>query len=99
MIDGSTVVRRNPSVQYKDLDDEGGGVLLHLGTGAYHGLNEVGALVWSLIETGDGISFSAVLDELRERLEEVPDDLADDISSFLEDLASRDLVTLDGGAA
>jgi hypothetical protein len=99
MIDGSTTVRRNPSVQYKDLDDEGGGVLLHLGTGAYHGLNEVGALVWTLIEAGDGISFSAVLDELRARLDEVPDDLADDISSFLEDLASRDLVTLDGGAA
>jgi hypothetical protein len=39
MIDDATVVRRNATVEYRSLGDEGGGVLLHVGTGAYHGLN------------------------------------------------------------
>jgi hypothetical protein len=94
MIDETTVVRRNPSVAYRGLGEEGGGVLLHLATGAYHGVNEVGALVWSLLDDADGTSFGSIMGELRARIEDPPDDLADDIGTFVEDMAARDLVSL-----
>jgi hypothetical protein len=94
MIDDATVVRRNPSVAYRGLGEEGGGVLLHLATGAYHGVNEVGAFIWSLLETDGDVTFGVVIRRLREKLEDPPADLPEDIGAFVEDLASRDLVSL-----
>ena len=70
-----------------------GSVLLHLDTGAYHGVNEVGALVWSLLETPKSVA--VILVELRDRLEAVPPTLDDDIRRFLGELETRDLVRLD----
>jgi hypothetical protein len=99
MIDDATVVRRNATVEYRSLGDEGGGVLLHVGTGAYHGLNEVGAAVWALLEPTEGVSFASLIDGLRSQLEDPPDELSADISEFLEDLAARDLVSLGASAS
>jgi hypothetical protein len=65
-------------------------VLLHLDSGEYHGLNEVGSLIWSLID-GER-SFDALVDDLREGLEDPPDDLADETERFLADLRERDLI-------
>ena len=70
-----------------------GSVLLHLDSGAYHGVNEVGGLVWSLLESPK--TFEVLLVELRGRLEAVPPTLDNEIRAFLEELASRDLVSLD----
>ena len=64
-------------------------MLLHLDTAAYHGLNEIGVLIWSLI---DDIRFEDLVQELRGRLEKAPESLTDDISEFLTELAERDLV-------
>jgi len=84
------VIRRNPKVVYRELAGEGGGVLLHLESGEYHGLNEVGSLIWSLID-GER-NFDALVDELREGLEDPPDDLADETERFLADLRERNLI-------
>lgn len=83
-------IRRNPQVVYRELAGEGGGVLLHLESGAYHGLNETGSLIWDLLDGTRG--FDALLAELREQLDDAPDDLDDEIERFLADLRERDLI-------
>lgn len=45
-----TPVRVSPEVLFQDLDGEA--VLLHLGSGVYFGLDEVGARIWSLLAEG-----------------------------------------------
>lgn len=97
MISDTTIVRRNARVEYRDLGEEGGAVLLHLGTGAYHGVNDVGALVWGIL--GEAMTFGALLGQLRPQLEDVPPTLTDEILGFLEELAERDLVVLGDAAS
>ena len=65
-------------------------MLLHLDSGEYHGLNETGSLIWSLID-GER-DFAALVDDLRDGLEDPPDDLADETGRFLADLRERDLI-------
>lgn len=94
----STALRRNPRVEYRSLGDEGSGVLLHLDTAAYHGLNPVGALIWSLLE--NEMTFDALLDALRRELKETPDTFQQEIAEFLGQLAERDLIhRRDGGVS
>jgi hypothetical protein len=88
-LEPSTVLLRNPRVEYRSLGEEEGGVLLHLDTAAYHGLNGVGALAWSLL---DGITVEKLLEELRSRLEGIPPTFDEEITEFISDLAERDLV-------
>ena len=63
MIDATTLLRRNPRVESRSMGEGEGGVLLHLDTAAYHGLNEVGVLIWSLLE--EPKAFEAPHQELR----------------------------------
>ena len=91
----STIIRPKLGLAYQELAESSGGVFLHLETGQYHGVNEIGALVWSLL--GEGTSFGDLLDAVRQRVEDPPEDLGEDIASFLADLESRDLVSLDNG--
>jgi hypothetical protein len=90
----STVVRRNERVEYRSLGDGEGGVLLHLSTAAYHGVNEIGAMIWTLL---DGITVQQLLDEMRARLTSAPPSLEQDVEEFLQELAERDLVSYDAG--
>jgi PqqD family protein of HPr-rel-A system len=83
-------IRRNPQVVYRELAGEGGGVLLHLESGAYHGLNETGSLIWDLLDGTRG--FDALVAELRKQLDDAPDDLDDEIERFLADLRERGLI-------
>lgn len=66
-------------------------VLLHLESGAYHELNEVGALLWNLAD-GDR-SVPEIAGELRRRVEDPPDDLEMVVEDFFEDLRERDLIS------
>jgi hypothetical protein len=83
------MIRKNPQVVYRALAGEGG-VLLHLESGAYHGLNEVGTLIWSLLD--DEKTFDQLLAELRDQLVDPPDDLSGEVERFLADLRERDLL-------
>jgi coenzyme PQQ synthesis protein D (PqqD) len=95
-IDEATLIRRNQRVVSRDLAGQSGAVLLHLDTAAYHGVNEVGRIVWSLV--GDSsIRFDDLITQLQPQLEEVPPSLADEISAFLLDLKARDLISLEPG--
>jgi hypothetical protein len=92
MMQSTTSIRRNPRAEFRSLGEDEGGVLLHLDTAAYHGVNGVGAVVWTLL---DGITFEQLLAELRRKLDDTPPALESEISVFLDQLAERDLVVLE----
>jgi len=87
LIADNALVRHNPRAEYRGLDE--GAVLTQQDTDQYHGLNPVGALIWSLI---GGQSFAELVDAVRVRLTDPPPDLAQDISDFVEALRGRKLV-------
>ena len=86
------VLTRNPRVAYRELTD-GSAVLLHLDSGAYHGLNDVGALVWGALQ--DRSTIDGVIDSIRGRFESAPPTLTSDVRAFVEGLVARGLVLVD----
>lgn len=92
MIDQATRIRRNPDVVFRQLEEEQGGVLLHLESGEYHGLNDLGSLIWRLIE--NETTFAQVVAGVRAETEDAPDEVEQDVSNFLDDLNRRNLVEL-----
>jgi hypothetical protein len=92
MIDQATRIRRNPDVVFRSLEEEQGGVLLHLESGEYHGLNDLGSLIWRLIENES--SFADVVGGVRAQTEDAPEGVDQDVSNFLDDLNRRNLVQL-----
>lgn len=91
-----TILRPNPRAVFRKLVEGSGGVVLHLDTAAYFGLNEVGSAVWGCIEVGRTID--EVLDDVRERFDEPPETLRTDVEEFLLALRERDLVRFDRDA-
>jgi hypothetical protein len=86
----SKKVTANPRVRYHGLAGDEGGVLLHLDTGQYHGVNSLGSMIWRLLDgTRTGPAITA---ELRRHLESCPPTLDEDVASFLAALRERDLV-------
>jgi hypothetical protein len=92
MIDQATRIRRNPDVVFRSLEEEQGGVLLHLESGEYHGLNDLGSLIWRLIENES--SFADVVAGVRAQTEDAPEGVDQDVSDVLDDLNRRNLVQL-----
>ena len=97
MIQSSTTIRPHLRVVFRKLGAGSGGVILHLGSAAYHGVNETGSLIWSLM--GDGPTLGSLVQSVRLRLDDAPDDLAADVSEFVEGLATRGLVVLEPAGA
>ena len=95
-IERDQMIRPNPRSTFRELAEGSGGVLLHLDTAAYHGLNEIGVAIWSLIQPG--ITFGALVDALRSQITDAPAALDDDVATFLDDLRERDLVLIVSGA-
>jgi Coenzyme PQQ synthesis protein D (PqqD) len=85
-----TKITPNEQVVYRNVGS-GGGLLLHLETGAYHGLNPFGAAVWELID-GER-SRSEIAADLRARLEHAPPELEAELTAFLDSLRARDLTS------
>jgi hypothetical protein len=94
MIDPQTTIRRKPDVVFRELQDGEGGVLLHLLSGEYHGLNQLGCVVWGLMDSDR--TFGDLVGDVRGQLDEQPDSVEQDVSTFLEGLRDRDLVELVG---
>ncbi|MGH3118100.1 MAG: PqqD family protein [Gaiellales bacterium] len=82
---------------YRKLSAGSGGVVLHLETAAYHGLNEVGALTWSLLE--EETTMASLMQRLRGHFDNAPDEFEDDIAGFVESLAARGLVVVESSSA
>jgi Coenzyme PQQ synthesis protein D (PqqD) len=83
-------VEPNENVAFRRLADGEGGVLLHLESGEYHGINEVGCLIWELLDGERTVEDVAVA--LRDEVEDAPDDLNGEVIVFLDSLRVRDLV-------
>jgi hypothetical protein len=92
MIQPESTVQHDPRVVFRRLAGEEGGLLLHLDTANYHGVNGIGAAIWELTE--DGPSYGTLLTRLREQLEDPPADLPADVEAFLTDLAERGLLDI-----
>jgi hypothetical protein len=89
-IEPSSTLAKNEDVAFRRLAEGEGGVLLHLESGEYHGINEVGCLIWELLDGERTVNDLAV--ELRNGVEDPPDDLVKVVTVFLGDLRERDLV-------
>jgi hypothetical protein len=96
MIDAKTRIRRNTDVAAHELGGTEGGVLLHLKSGQYHGVDTVGWAIWSLLDGSRSVADLA--GELRRQFPDAPDRLSDDVTSFLQDLLERDLVQIHDAA-
>lgn len=88
-------IQRNEQAVFRELAEGEGGVLLHLESGAYHGLNPIGTVIWDMI--GDGSTLGDLVDGVRSRLTDSPAELASDVAAFIEDLVKRDLLVLAEG--
>jgi hypothetical protein len=85
-------VSRNPKIVARELGEPQGAVLLHLDTGAYHGLNPVGFLVWELIDGQRTVA--DLVDGVRARIEDPPPQVEQDVLKFLEAGLARNLILL-----
>ncbi|MGH9282922.1 MAG: PqqD family protein [Acidimicrobiales bacterium] len=94
MIDASTPVRRHPRVVFRELSGDGGGVVLHLGSASYHGVNGIGALIFSLLDEAPTVG--ALIESVRGRLEDAPPELDADLTAFIAALAERQLILVGG---
>jgi hypothetical protein len=85
---------RSVDVAAQELGGGEGGVLLHLKSGQYHGLDTVGWAIWSLLDGSRSIA--QITEALRERFPDAPPRLPQDVTEFVESLLTRDLVEVDG---
>jgi len=83
-------VRKNPEVVARGLAEQEGGVLLHLETGAYHGVNPVGLVIWELIDGERTVA--NLIEATRARVDNPPPQLDQDVIAFLKSAVERDLV-------
>lgn len=72
-------------------------VMMSAEKGNYIGLSEVGARIWELIETPQGVD--AVCAQLLDEFEVEPEVCRAEVDSFLDELVTHDAITLDPSPA
>jgi len=92
-VNRDSTVKRNPKIVARELGAPQGAVLLHLETGAYHGLNPVGFVVWELID--DRRTVADLVDGVRDRIKNAPPEVDQDVMKFLEAALVRDLILVE----
>lgn len=90
VIDETSRIKKGPEVAAHGLAASEGGVLLHLKSGQYHGVDIVGWTIWNLLDGSRTIAELA--QELRVRFPDAPSQLNEDVSTFVRDLLERNLV-------
>ena len=91
MIDEGATISKNPDVVHRTLQE--GAVLLHLGSGEYHGLNEIGTLLWELLDGERDLA--GLVAATRKRVDAPALELEADVARFLAHLRDRDLIRVD----
>ena len=74
-----------------DLNDET--VILHLKTGSYYGLNEVGTRIWNLIQ--NPTTFDSILKIILSEYDVEQQQLEIDLQKILQDLYDKGLIIVD----
>lgn len=93
MITPDSIVRPNPQVVARELAGGEGGVLLHLESGQYHGVNAIGLVIWRCLDGERTVA--DVVEALRARVEDAPPQLEGDVLAFLESVRERELVAVE----
>lgn len=75
-------------VSLTEVDDEA--VLLDLNSGAYYGLNHVGALLLKFFETN--MTVDIAIEQIAERYQTSPAQVQDDIESLIQQLLEQQLI-------
>ncbi len=92
MIDKESKVRRGDQVVARELTPGEGGVLLHLESAQYFGLNQIGLLIWNALE--EEKTAGELVDHVRSQVEDPPAQLESDVLSFLAGAQDRGIVDL-----
>ena len=87
------IVRPVEGVVFRRLQTGKGGVLLKLDSGAYHSVNETGAVLWELM--GLGRPLLDVTAEFLTFLDTHPPRLDDEVRGFFDQLKRRGMVEID----
>jgi hypothetical protein len=85
-------IQKNPEIVARALAEPEGGVLLHMESGAYFGVNQVGLLVWELVDGERTVA--DLVEALRARVANGPPELERDVLQFLDSALERDLVVI-----
>ena len=93
MFAAESKISRSEKAVARRLEEGEGGVILHLESGAYHGVNEVGLVIWELLETEPTVQ--QLIENLRDRIDDPPPHLEDDVVSFLTQVRERDLIVVE----
>lgn len=83
-------IGKSPKVVARELGDGEGAVLLHLESGAYHGVNQVGLLVWELLDGERTVA--DIIEAVHARVIDAPPQLEGDVMGFLDRVLERHLV-------
>jgi Coenzyme PQQ synthesis protein D (PqqD) len=94
-IGADAILYRSPPAVFRELAD-GTAVLLHLESTAYFGINRIGVLIRSLLENRNTIA--RITRQIREQIARTPPELAEDVTTFVGDLAARDLILIEDGS-
>ena len=91
-MNSDTQLRKNPDVVARNLSEGEGSVLLHLQTGAYHGMNPVALLIWDQLDGERTVA--EIIEAVRERVDDPPQELERDVRAFLQGALDRDLIAI-----
>ena len=80
----------NEGVAAKVMDGEA--IIMNLGTGVYYSMDKVGALLWSLLESGH--SLAQCVDTLVARCGAAPERVSGDLLRLVQELVDEGLITL-----
>ena len=92
MIDEKVRIRRNSQAAAHELGGSEGGVLLHLTSGQYHGVDSVGWAIWSLLDGSRDLG--ELVGALRLQFPDAPGELDKDVRTFVQDLLERNLAEI-----
>ncbi|MBE9052606.1 PqqD family protein [Nostocales cyanobacterium LEGE 11386] len=87
-ISDSSIVVAIPEQIFSDIGGEA--VILHLKTGIYHGLNEVGARIWTLIQEPKAVK--DIKQNLLEEYEVASEECDRDLIALLKDFLTAGLI-------
>jgi hypothetical protein len=87
------MIRQATDVAYRELASDGGAVLLRLDNGQYHGINQIGRVIWGLI--GNGVALDDLVTRLDAEVEGAPESLRDEVERFVQDLSERGLLVVE----
>ncbi|BAZ11061.1 hypothetical protein NIES4071_28860 [Calothrix sp. NIES-4071] len=89
MLESSVVVASSEQIS-SDLGEEA--VILNLKSGVYHGLNEVGATIWKLVQ--EPRTIKEIEHKLLEEYDVEPEQCQSDVIALLSDLLAAELIVI-----